>query len=50
MHSFEQMPQLKLKPSMRLNQMEFIGRKMNTIPAFAKMNKAEVGKTDDSEF
>ena len=40
-HSFEQMPQMKLKPSMRLNQMEFIGRKMNTIPAFAKMNKAE---------
>lgn len=44
MHSFEQMPQMKLKPSMRLNQMEFIERKMNTIPAFAKMNKAEVEK------
>lgn len=42
--SFEQMPQLKFKPSMRVNQMEFLGRKVNTLPAFAKMNKAEVEK------
>lgn len=43
LRAFDATPQMKLKPSLRMNQMEYLNKKMCSAFAFSKMNKAEVG-------
>lgn len=42
LRAFDATPQMKLRPSLRMNQMEYLNKKMCNAFAFSKVNKAEV--------